>query len=268
MQKSEQIIIRKAKKSDQQELANLAYRAYYDRYFNKATTDRFASSLRGFKNLIPDEKNNTGQSKQTFNDYWEKAIKDLDNEKNQFICFVAVTKTSNGEKIIGFRKGYAAPMDDDEYKRYERENKKRKLISKRNDYFGITTYNDTRIIPLANKEEIAGSSSLYIDPTQKRSGLGKKLISAYAKELLKLGYKGMMTSCYIKNDSQKFLRAMGGDFSIKCEIPNIYLDNNGNKKIQNIPGLMFYWDKKALIKLANIDNQRVIEQARLLKRAR
>ena len=244
------IIIRRARKEDENELAALAYRAYYDRFFNPAVTDKNGASLRLYPELVPDEQKDTGQSASTFRDYWAKAMPKLDSDDQTFICYVAEAQTPQGRKIVGFRKGYAAPLEENEYRRYQTENKKRLLLRKRDDYYGINTYNDTRPIPLPAREKMAGSSSLYIDPAYKREGLGRRLIQSYAFELLQRGFEGMMTSCYIYNDSQKFLRSVGGDFFIKCDIPVSYKKDNRETDIRNIPGLMCMWDKAALQKLA------------------
>ncbi len=249
------IVIRKATRADEKELAELAYRAYYDRFFNREVTARYGASLRVYPELVPDEEKDTGQSLSTFRDYWKKAMQNLDNPEKRFICFVAEINTPSGKKIIGFRKGYALPLEDVEYERYAKENKKRALIRKKENYFGINTYNDTREIPLPPKEKIAGSSSLYTDPAFKRSGIGKKLITRYAQEVWKLGFRGMMTSCYVYNDSQKFLRAMGGDFFIKCDIPCTYRKEDKSLDVCNINGLMCLWGEEALKRLAFGGNQ-------------
>ena len=244
------IIIRRARREDEIELAELAYRAYYDRFFNSAVTDKNGASLRIYPELIPDEQKDTGQSLSTFRDYWAKAMLDLNSEQETFICYVAEAQTPQGRKIVGFRKGYAAPMEEEEYRRYVNENKKRILLQKRDNYYGINTYNDTRLIPLPAREKTAGSSSLYIDPAYKREGLGRRLIQNYARELLQRGFEGMTTSCYIYNDSQKFLRSVGGDFFIKCDIPVSYKNDGRQTNIYKIPGLMCLWDKAALQQLA------------------
>lgn len=261
---SDNIVIRQAQKSDEKSLAELAYKAYYDRFFNREVTDIYGASLRVYPELIPNEEKDTGQSLSTFQEYWKEAMKNLDNPDKKFLCFVAEVDTLQGKKIVGFRKGYALPLDDEEYRRYSNENKKRALIRKRDDYFGINTYNDIREIPLPPQNKIAGSSSLYIDPNFKRSGLGKQLIKRYAQEVIKLGFKGMMTSCYIYNDSQKFLKSMGGDFFIKCDIPVSYRKEDKTLDVCNIEGLMCLWDKKGLEKLAAKENnlsQRTIFEA-------
>lgn len=247
---SDNIVIRQAQKSDEESLAKLAYQAYYDRFFNREITDVYGASLRVYPELIPNEEKDIGQSLSTFQEYWKKAIQNLDNPDQRFLCFVAEVNTPKGKKIVGFRKGYALPLEDEEYRRYVNENKKRALIRKRDDYFGINTYNDIREIPLPPQNKIAGSSSLYISPDFKRSGLGKRLIKRYAQEVIKLGFKGMMTSCYIKNDSQKFLKSMGGDFFIRCNIPVSYRKENKALDTCNIEGLMCLWDEKSLKKLA------------------
>ena len=99
------IIIRRARKEDENELAALAYRAYYDRFFNPAVTDKNGASLRLYPELVPDEQKDTGQSASTFRDYWAKAMPKLDSDDQTFICYVAEAQTPQGRKIVGFRKG-------------------------------------------------------------------------------------------------------------------------------------------------------------------
>lgn len=244
------IVIRKACPEDEAELAELAYRSYYDRFFNDEVTNKYGASLKVYPELIPNEEKDTGQSRSTFREYWAKAMPQLNAKENRFLCFVAEVQTQEGSRIVGFRKGFAAPLEEEEYQRYTKENRKREIIRNKNNYYDITTYDDLRSIPLPQKNKIAGSSSLYIDPAYKRFGLGSKLIQRYAQEVLKLGFKGMMTSCYVKNDSQKFLKAQGGDYFIKCNIPVTYKKEDGTSAICNIDGLMCLWGEDSLKKLA------------------
>ena len=244
------ITIRKARREDEAELAELAYTAYYDRFFNDEVTNKYGASLKVYPELIPDEEKDTGQSRSTFRDYWKQAMTKLGADNGRFLCFVAGASLPEGKKIVGFRKGYAAPLEDKEYERYEKENKIRLLMRRKNAYLGINAYNDLRPIPLPAKNKIAGSSSLYIAPEYKRAGIGARLIQRYAQELIKMGFEGMMTSCYIKNDSQKFLRAQGGDYFIRCDIPVVYKKADGSSAVRNIDGLMCLWDAAGLRKLA------------------
>ena len=232
MQNFETITIRSARKEDEAELADLAYRAYYDRFFNDLVTAKAGASLKVYPELIPNEEKN------------------LNNPEKPFLCFVAEIKTPEGRKIIGFRKGYALPLEDEEYRRYENENKKRALLRKKSEYRGIDVYNDLREIPLPPKEKIAGSSSLYIDPAYKRCGIGRRLVNRYAREVLKRGFSAMMTSCYIYNDSQKFIRSVGGDYAIRCNIPCNYKKEDGTTDVCNIAGYMLLWSEDSLKKIA------------------
>ena len=103
------IIIRRARKEDENELAALAYRAYYDRFFNPAVTDKNGASLRLYPELVPDEQKDTGQSASTFRDYWAKAMPKLDSDDQTFICYVAEAQTPQGRKIVGFRRNRPRP---------------------------------------------------------------------------------------------------------------------------------------------------------------
>lgn len=250
MQNFETITIRSARKEDEAELVDLAYRAYYDRFFNDLVTAKAGASLKVYPELIPNEEKDTGQSRSSFRDYWRKAMQNLNNPEKPFLCFVAEIKTPEGRKIIGFRKGYALPLEDEEYRRYENENKKRALLRKKSEYRGIDVYNDLREIPLPPKEKIAGSSSLYIDPAYKRCGIGRRLVNRYAREVLKRGFSAMMTSCYIYNDSQKFIRSVGGDYAIRCNIPCNYKKEDGTTDVCNIAGYMLLWSEDSLKKIA------------------
>lgn len=244
------IVIRRATRKDEQELAELAYTAYYDRFFNDAVTDRFGASLKVYPELIPDEEKDTGQSRSTFADYWRKAMQKLDAAENPFLCFVAEAQTPEGPKIVGFRKGYAAPLEREEYELYQKENIRRGLLRKKYAYQRRNVDEDLRPINLPDYGKIAGSSSLYIAPEYKRMRIGERLIRRYAQEVLKMGFEGMVTSCYVKNDSRYFLQSMGGDYFIPCPIPCSYRKPDKSLGICNIDGLMCLWDKEALQKLA------------------
>lgn len=245
-----QLVIRRATRNDEKELAELAYVAYFDRFFNDAVTDKFGASLKVYPELIPDEENDTGQSRSTFADYWNKAMQNLNNPQKQFLCFVAEIQSSEGSKIVGFRKGYAAPLEPDEYALYQKENTRRSLLRKKYAYQRRNVSEDLSPINLPAYEKIAGSSSLYILPQYKRMRIGEKLIRRYAQEVLKLGFEGMVTSCYVKNDSKYFLQAMGGKNFIPCPIPCSYRKPDKSLDICNIDGLMCLWDKEGLQKLA------------------
>ncbi len=244
------IVIRRATRNDEKELAELAYVAYFDRFFNDEVTNKYGASLKVYPELIPDEKKDTGQSRSTFADYWRKAMKNLDNPQRPFLCFVAEVQTSQGPKIVGFRKGYAAPLEPDEYALYEKENTRRAILRRKYAWQGRVSEEDLRPINLPAYEKIAGSSSLYIAPQYKRMRIGERLIRRYAKEVLRLGFEGMVTSCYVKNDSRYFLQAMGGDYFIPCPIPCTYRKADRSLDVCSIDGLMCLWDKPALQKLA------------------
>lgn len=250
------IIIRRATRKDEQELAELAYTAYYDRFFNDAVTDKYGASLKVYPELIPDEENDTGQSRSTFAEYWRKAMQRLDADKEPFLCFVAEAQTPDGPKIVGFRKGYAAPLEREEFELYQKENIRRSLLRKKYAYQRRNVDEDLRFINLPAYERIAGSSSLYIAPEYKRMRIGERLIRRYAQEILKMGFEGMVTSCYIKNDSRYFLQSMGGDNFIPCPIPCSYRKPDKSLGICNIDGLMCLWDKDALQKLAGTTENR------------
>ena len=244
------IVIRRAERKDEQELAELAYIAYYDRFFNDAVTDKYGASLKVYPELIPDEEKDTGQSRSTFADYWRKAMQRLDAPENPFLCFVAEAQTPSGPKIVGFRKGYAAPLEPEEFELYQKENIRRSILRKKYAYQRRNVDEDLRPINLPDYDKIAGSSSLYIAPEYKRMRIGERLIRRYAQEVLKMGFEGMVTSCYVKNDSRYFLQSMGGDNFIPCPIPCTYRKPDKSLGICNIDGLMCLWDKEGLQKLA------------------
>ena len=153
-----QLVIRRATRNDEKELAELAYVAYFDRFFNDAVTDKFGASLKVYPELIPDEENDTGQSRSTFADYWNKAMQNLNNPQKQFLCFVAEIQSSEGSKIVGFRKGYAAPLEPDEYALYQKENTRRNLLRKKYAYQRRNVSEDLSPINLPAYEKIAGST--------------------------------------------------------------------------------------------------------------
>lgn len=251
------IVIRRATRNDEQELAELAYAAYYDRFFNDAVTNRYGASLKVYPELIPDEDKDTGQSRSTFADYWRKAMQSLDNQEKPFLCFVAEAQTANGLKIVGFRKGYAAPLEAEEFELYQKENIRRSLLRKKYAYQRRNVDENLRQINLPAYDKIAGSSSLYIAPEYKRMRIGERLIRRYAQEVLKLGFEGMVTSCYVKNDSKYFLKSMGGDNFIPCPIPCTYRKPDKSLGVCNIDGLMCLWDKEGLQKLAGTAGKQI-----------
>lgn len=255
------IVIRRATKNDEQELAELAYTAYFDRFFNDAVTDRYGASLKVYPELVPDEEKDTGQSRSTFADYWRKATQNLDNPDKPFLCFVAEAQTPDGPRIVGFRKGYAAPLEREEYALYQKENIRRSLLRKKYAYQRRNVDEDLRPINLPDYDKIAGSSSLYIAPEYKRMRIGERLIRSYAREILKRGFEGMVTSCYVKNDSRYFLQAMGGADFIPCPIPCTYRKPDKSLDICNIDGLMCLWDKNALQKLAGTAGAEITRNA-------
>ena len=61
-----EILIRLATPNDEKQLAELAYKSYVDRYFNDEVTNKYGASLKVYPELIPDEQNDPGQSRSTF----------------------------------------------------------------------------------------------------------------------------------------------------------------------------------------------------------
>jgi hypothetical protein len=64
--------------------------------------------------------------------------------------------------------------------------------------------------------------------------------------MLDLGYRGMVTRAYDKNDSPAFFERIGGRIMGKCVIPNDYLAADGGLSSVNIPGVWLYWSRQAM----------------------
>ncbi len=197
------IIIRKARVSEiGKTLGFLHFIAYKDRFFNKEVA--FNSAIKISKN----EKNidfKTILDPVEFGGYLGINYRDLipngdegqslesfnqywDSKKNdfengKFITYVAEDKKTN--KLVGFVKG---------------------------DY-SINSYGSNEL------------GSIYIDPNYKGIGLGFDLVKKYFTDIIEKNpnCNGIMTDCYIRNNSQYFFNRLGATFHSFCSIPNLYL---------------------------------------------
>ena len=56
--------------------------------------------------------------------------------------------------------------------------------------------------------------------------------------------KAFVTDCYWRNNSQYFFNKLGATSVGFCNIPDIYLDDQMERKIQNIVGEVMFWSRE------------------------
>ena len=216
--------IRPARANEWPVLADLHYRAYYDRFFDPQARGKDgvpygAPLAREFPVLAK------GQNEDYFRRYWEKFVRNFDNGlRARNYVFVA---ESEG-RIVGFIKGSGKPLDG-ELK---------------------TLFNAASLGDNPDPALCCELGSIYCDPSTKYNGAGKARTAAFTKALYDLGYRTMVTCAYDKNDSPLFFERLGARFAGACVIPNDYLDEQGRTATTDIPGVWLYWDKKAMKGLA------------------
>jgi hypothetical protein len=271
------VTIRLARVEDQQALATVHWAAYTDRFFNDKTAKQVKSdgsarggSLREYKDLIPDEKEGTGQCLKYFQTYWEDKMKKLNSSdpSTRFYCFVAEIDS----KIVGFVKGFGGELEGELYKDYKDANQRSKDFENSgwktdgefccsSSKFSSAPAKSIKNWPSAS--EMAELGSLYILPGYQRENIGRLLTQRYAQEMQKLGYKRMVTCCYKYNDSQQFFAKMGARLFTSCKIPNPYRKANGEQGVCEILGASLYWSSKKFQALCKEDvltlqsNQRI-----------
>ena len=237
----EKIIIRKAKLEEfDYILPDLVARAYGDRFFNDSTIKNsgerilekeglkfptnsgkddefleYSGSLSVPFSCLKPQSNGAGQSFESFRSYW--------SEKKRDAAFRAYVAEFDGE-IVGFVKGNF-------------------------DY--VDCANDFPDASLPETDKIISLGSLYIDPNCRRSGIGTDLVKCYMREALKEKVKcnGFVTDCYWRNNSQYFFNKLGASSVGFCNIPDIYLDENLERRTQNIVGEVMFWSKENIDKL-------------------
>lgn len=216
--------IRAARADEWPVLADLHYRAYYDRFFDKQARGKDgqlygAPLAREFPELA------AGQNKEYFRRYWKNFVRNLDTgplEKN----YVFIAESEEG--IIGFIKGNGRPIDGD-------------LKS----LFNAASLGDNPDPALCCE-----LGSIYCDPRLKYKGAGKALTEAFTKKLYDLGYRTMVTCAYDKNDSPRFFERLGARTAGTCAIPNDYIDGQGRVANVDIPGIWLYWDRQSMKRLS------------------
>ncbi len=246
------IRIRPAQRTDEDALADLAYRSYKDRFFNDAVTDQLGGSLKIFPDLIPDDENGTGQNRAFFAAYWTEAMAKLE-DKDGFYCTVAEFITDGDRKgdILGFVKGYGGALEQELFTLYEAENTRRKSSALTDD-FNTKAAKQTPV-DLPQAEEIAELGSLYIDPACRKSGIGRLLTQRYAQDMQAKGYTAMTTRCYKENNSQRFFEKMGAELFSDCPIPQQFEKADGTRGDLTLPGETLFWNTSQLTVLATED---------------
>jgi len=246
------IRIRPAQRTDEDALADLAYRSYKDRFFNDTVTDRLGGSLKIFPALIPDDENGTGQNRAFFASYWTEAMAKLD-DKDGFCCTVAEFIADGDTKgdILGFVKGYGGALEQELFDLYEAENIRRKSTALSDDF--NTKAAKQNPVDLPQPEKIAELGSLYIDPACRKSGIGRLLTQRYAQDMRDKGYTAMTTRCYKENNSQRFFEKMGAELFRDCPIPQQFEKADGTRGDLTLPGETLFWNAQQLKALTAAD---------------
>ncbi|TNE27618.1 MAG: GNAT family N-acetyltransferase [Alphaproteobacteria bacterium] len=246
------IRIRPATRTDEDALADLAYRSYKDRFFNDAVTDQLGGSLKIFPDLIPDDENGTGQNRAFFASYWTEAMAKLE-DKDGFCCYVAefIADGSATGEIMGFVKGYGGALEQELFDLYAAENTRRKSSALTDDFNSKAAKKNPVDLPQA--EKVAELGSLYIDPVCRKSGIGRLLTQRYAQEMRDKGYTAMTTRCYKENNSQRFFEKMGAELFDNCPIPQQFEKADGTRGDMTLPGETLFWNEQQLKALATED---------------
>lgn len=206
--------IRKAAAADIERLAAVHFTAYEARFFSQT-----ALGIDGMPYGAPLAVEHPclalGQDQAYFQRYWRKFAKTMwDGSADENICYVATL----GGEVAAFVKGNA----------------------------GAAAQENFAAIALPPAGNIGELGSIYVDPTHKLEGCGKKLMTAYACDLQGRGYEQMVTSAYYKNDSPRFFEKLGAETIGSCDIPNDYIDYSqpGNPlAVQIIGGTLLYWGR-------------------------
>ena len=222
------IVIRPARKQEREALAGLHFRAYHDRFFDPQSRDRQgkpygAPLAREFPDLA------RGQNADYFRRYWAGFARGLDDPdpRRRNYCFVAA-EAGGRQAIAAFIKGSGAPLKGE-----MRE-----------------TFNRAVIAGKPDADECCELASIYCDPQSKYRGLGRSLVETFTRAMLDLGYRGMVTRAYDRNDSPAFFEKLGAQFMGACSIPNDYLTPEGKPATVDIPGVWLYWGREAMEKTA------------------
>lgn len=212
-----------AKPSNAGALARLHFRAYADRFFSKDARDRDGKPY-GAPLAADFPQLEKGQNEAYFRTYWKSFVRKLGEPeaRQRNYCFVAWA----GRRPLAFIKGDGLP---------------------------VTTDLQMRGALRAAFIDAAGCcelGSVYCDPREKYAGLGRALTARFAACAQDLGYDGMITRAYARNDSPAFFERLGARRMGTCDIPNQYLTEEGALETAVIPGVWLYWDGPALAALA------------------
>lgn len=225
------IKIRKARLSDLDEIAKLAFDTYYKRFFCTESKDRFGN-LYGAPLAKDHPELAQGQNYEWFYEQWKTLLEKAESLDfaNKPVIFVA---EANNE-IKGFVKGMPSPLDSYTYKQFKERN----------------------LFQSLDRQYISELGSIYISFDHQDSNTGRLLVQKYSQTMEKLGYKAMVTRCYIKNDSPHFFTKLGAQETVTCTIPNGYFDYNGaDRSVKNtdIKGVCLAWDREQFKILNKID---------------
>lgn len=125
-------------------------------------------------------------------------------------------------KISGWQTAYRGIIDDDFLDRMDRQqeiDKRKKNLGKENlivvEYngkiVGFSLYRDYNKDVASYPDADCEISSIYIEPTLKRNGIGKKIMKYIIEDLKEKGKKQVILGCLEKNyPSRAFYDKMGG----------------------------------------------------------
>ncbi len=226
--RSPSLTIRAACAADAAMLADLHSRAYAHRFFDPAARgpdgNLYGAPLaREFPVLA------RGQNRAWFEYYWQGFAASLDDPdpRRRTYCYIAERQRAETGGPTAFVKGDGAPVSADP------------------DFASL--FNRAAGVPPALCGELG---SVYCDPAQKYRGAGRALVAVFAACVQRLGYQGMVTRAYDKNDSPAFFEKLGARLMGPCAIANDYLADDGTVATLDIPGVWLYWDRPALADLA------------------
>jgi hypothetical protein len=223
--------IRKAQLSDLDDISKVAYQTYFKRFFCTESTDRLGN-LYGAPLATDHPELAQGQNYEWFYDQWKTLLQKATSLDfvNRPVIYVAEVDNN----IKGFIKGVPGPLDKQTYKQFR----------------------DKNLFGSLDRQYISELGSIYISFDHQDANTGRLLVQKYSQTMEKLGFKAMVTRCYIKNDSPHFFRKLGAQESILCDIPNGYFKYDGQSKtVQNtdIKGICLAWDNEQFSILNQID---------------
>lgn len=238
----EKVIIRKARLEEYDEiLPRLATKSYQDRFFNDKTIKENSRRILEIEKLE--------LSKNTSEDEF------LEYGGSLSIPFTSLRPQLNGsgQSFESFRRYWIEKKSDKNFKVYVAELSGKIIGFVKGNFEYVDFSKDFPDVSITEREKIISLGSLYVDPDSRRGGVGTDLVRYYIKEAIKEKQEcnGFITECYWRNNSQYFFNKLGASSIGFCNIPDVYLDDKLERKIQNIVGEVMFWGKKEIDRLLN-----------------